>query len=321
MKPIGSGSDAHDDAENSTRIIVTVCTHRRNQPLDRLLRALGRNLEFLPAGHLLGVVVVDDNDDGRARSVCDRFSGVFPLGLHYRHAGTGNISIARNIGLEVALEEGDWIAMTDDDCEPVDTWLSSYIEAQRATGSTALTGPCYLEPPTGSPRWLTEQPFLLDGQLRAPDRQPIEIAATHNSFICASFLRERPWLRFEPELGVIGGEDMAFFGQAHADGLDICFSSDAKVIGHETRERSTFRQQLRTRFWLGNTEYVTNEFLRGTARFRWLLISGRRLAGALARPVVQLLHGRGPQLRYATALGARALGNASGVLGVRVRHH
>ena len=300
---------------------MSVCTHRRNEPLDRLLRSLGRNLETLPPGYELGVVVVDDNADGRALPVCERHMDVFPLGLHYRHAGTGNISVARNIGLEVAVEEGDWIAMTDDDCEPVDSWLSSYIETQRATGSNALTGPCYLEPPTGSPRWLTEQPFLLDGQLRAQDRQAIEIAATNNSFIRSSFLRDRPWLRFDPRLGVIGGEDMAFFGRAHADGLDIRFSSDSKVIGHETPERCTFRQQLRTRFWLGNTEYVTNEYLRGSARFRWLLLSGRRFAEALAYPAVELMHGRGLKLRYAAALGMRALGNASGVVGVRVRHH
>lgn len=306
--------------EATARVVVSVCTYRRNESLDRLLCAIRRNAESVPSNVPVGVVVVDDNAHGEARSICDRHLDDYPLGLHYRRAGQANISIARNIGLHTALPISDWIAMIDDDCEPVDSWLSSFLTAQRETGADALTGPCYLEPGPGAPSWLTKQPFLNDGQLRFNDRETLSTAATHNSFVRSSFLRERPWLRFEPELGVIGGEDMVFFGRAHADGLDIRFSKPSIVVGHEPPQRSTLRHQIRSRFWLGNTEYVTNAYLGRAGRTRWLLLAVRRFIVAITRPARQMLGRRDPEFRYAAALVARAAGNASGALGIRVRH-
>lgn len=300
---------------------MAVCTFRRNDALDRLLHAVRRNAATVAPGVQVGVVVVDDNPDGRAREVCDRHARSYPLGLHYRSCGHGNISLARNAGLDAALPMSDWIAMTDDDCEPADTWIASYLETQRATGASALTGPCYLDLGPDAPSWLRQQPFQDDGQLRFADCERLRTAATNNSFVRSAFLCERPWLRFEPDLGVTGGEDMVFFRTAHAAGLDIAFSAGARVIGHEPRVRATFGYQVRSRFWLGNTEYVTNAYLGDASPGRWLLLSVKRLVAALSRPVGRLMLGRRPQFRYALASAARAMGNATGVFGLRARHH
>jgi succinoglycan biosynthesis protein ExoM len=286
-----------------------------------LLVAIRRNIDNLPPEFPVGVVVVDDNPDGSARSVCERHVNDFPLGLHYRHCGLGNISIARNIGLETALPISDWIAMTDDDCEPLDSWLASYVTAQADTGADALTGPCVFEPGPDAPSWLKVQPFYDDAQFWYEDRQRLGVAATNNSFVRSSFLRDRPSLRFDPELGVIGGEDMVFYRAAHAAGLQIVYSSPSRVIGHEPPERSTFRYQMRSRFWLGNTEYVTHAHVGDGNRARWLLFSAKQLLLAVTRPIRRLLTGRDPQFRYAAALGARATGTAVGALGLQARHH
>jgi glycosyltransferase involved in cell wall biosynthesis len=286
-----------------------------------LLVALRRNINNLSPEYRVGVVVVDDNPDGSARSVCEHHVNDFPLGLHYRRSGVGNISIARNIGLETALPISDWIAMTDDDCEPVDSWLATYVASQAETGATALTGPCSLDPGPDAPRWLTEQPFRYDGQLWFDDHERVGVAATNNSFIRSSFLREHPWLRFEPELGVTGGEDMVFYRTAHAAGLDIVYSSRAKVVGHEPSSRATFRAQLRSRFWLGNTEYVTNAHLGDGQRVKWLLRAARRMLASLTRPFIRMFRRRSPQFRYTAATAVQAIGNASGALGLRARHH
>jgi succinoglycan biosynthesis protein ExoM len=304
-----------------TRVMVAVGTYRRNEALERLLEALRRNSVGLGDSAQLGVVVVDDNPDGSARSVCDRFVDAFPLGLQYRHVGEGNISRVRNVGLETALPLSDWIAMTDDDCEPVDDWIASYLTAQRATGADALTGPCVLQAPPGAPSWLSEQPFFEDAQFRFPDLAEMNVAATNNSFFRSAFFSERPEIRFDDRLGVVGGEDMVFFRTAHAGGLRIRFSEAAVVIGHESAERATFRHQVRSRFWLGNTEYVTNAHLGEGNRVRWLARAARRLVTAALSPLVRLATGKAPHLRYSVAAGARAVGNAAGALGVRVRHH
>ena len=306
---------------DSPRIIVAVCTFRRNEPLRRLLEAVRCNSDALGEAARVGVVVVDDNPDEQAREVCDGFRDVFALGLHYRTSGRGNISIARNIALETAIELGDWIAMTDDDCVPVDTWLSSYLEMQAATGADALTGPCVLQVSAEAPKWLREQPFLEDGQFRFEDGTPMVIAATNNSFFRASFFRERPRLRFEPELGVTGGEDMVFFRTASRAGLSIRFSARSIVRGIEPPERQNFRYQLRSRFWLGNSEYLTNEFLGEATRQRLFLRGSRMLAMAATRPLRRMLRGDGPQWRYALASTSRACGHLFGSLGIKLRHH
>ena len=49
------------------------------------------------------------------------------------------------------------------------------MDTQQRTGADAVTGPMVRRVPSGSPRWLTDEPFLELGQLEAEDK-----AATHD---------------------------------------------------------------------------------------------------------------------------------------------
>ena len=80
--------------------------------------------------------------------------------LEYRISGQQNISLARNLAVETATEMGDWTVMTDDDCEPPPEWLEALLDLQERTGADAVTGRMVRRVPDGSPRWITEQPFL-----------------------------------------------------------------------------------------------------------------------------------------------------------------
>ena len=303
------------------RVVVAVCTFRRNEPLRRLLRAVERNAAVLGERTAVGVVVVDDNPDGSAREVCEEHEDRFALGLTYRTSGQGNISIARNLALEAALPIADWVAMTDDDCEPIDEWLAHHLDAQQRDGTDVVTGPCLLGGTDDAPRWLSDQPFLDDAQFRFEDGTRLDVAATNNSLMRAAALRDRPDLRFDPGLGVLGGEDMVFFRTARRAGLTISFAADAVVRGHEPPERWTFGHQLRSRYWLGNTEFVTNQRLGEAGRLHWALRGLKALGLAALRPLRMVLSGRPPQFRYALASAARALGMLAGAAGVRVAHH
>ena len=189
-----------------TTIAVAVCTYNRNEPLQVLLDALLVAAADVADLADVGVVVVDDRADGAARPVVDAYEGKFALGVHYRVSGRQNISLARNLAIETAMGVGEWIAMTDDDCEPVPGWLREYVEVQRRTGADAVTGPMRLRVPVGSPAWLEDQPFFADQLLPFTDGQRTDTAATNNSFLRASFVRGHPEIRFRPELGVLGGE-------------------------------------------------------------------------------------------------------------------
>ncbi len=271
---------------------------------------------------MVGVVVVDDNPDGRAREVVDSFATSFDGGIRYRQLGEGNISLVRNAAIEEALALGaDWIAMTDDDCVPTERWLSAYLDAVSRTGASAFTSTCHLAAPDGAPSWLTDEPFLTHGTWHFEDDQMVPTGATNNSFLDAGWLREHDDVRFDERLGVVGGEDMVFYRSAVRHGLDVRFVADAVVVGHEPASRATFHHQLRAALWTGNTRHVTEETLGDTTRPRSFARGGMDIARGLVRSLTRLLRGRPPQLRFALARCAEGLGLVLGAAGVRIKHH
>lgn len=302
------------------KIMVAICTYRRNEPLRVLLRALLSVAETTAGRAKVGVVVVDDNNDQRARAVAEEFGNVFELGCLYRHSGRQNISHARNLAVNTASINSDWVAMIDDDCEPEPTWLCAFLDVIEATGADCATGAMRLRVPPGSPAWLSDQPFFDDLLFSFEDHALLQIAATNNSIIRSSFLRDHPEIRFEPALGVLGGEDMVFYRTASNAGLRIRFASAAAVWGNEPSERATFEHQVRYRFWLGNTEFITNSYFGETGRARLFLRGTRRLLVAVARPFGRLASGKKPQFRYSVAATAGAVGLISGTLGLK-KHH
>ncbi len=302
------------------KIMVAICTFRRNDPLRVLLRALQAVAETSTGRARIGVVVVDDNEDRRAKTIVDEFAGTFALGCHYRHSGRKNISLARNLAVDTASVESDWVAMIDDDCEPEPTWLCEFLDVIEATAADCATGAMHLRVPAGSPAWLTDQPFFQDVRLDIADRTILQFAATNNSMIRASFLREHPEIRFDPGLGRLGGEDMVFYRTAFNAGLQIRFARSAGVWGNEPADRTTFKHQVRYRFWLGNTEFITNSYFGDTSRSKLFLRGAKRLIVAVGRPFQQLMRGEKPQFRYGVASVAGAIGLISGALGLKNFH-
>lgn len=304
---------------NLPKIIVAICTYKRNEPLRTLLSALIKVAEATRERAKVGVVVVDDNPDQRAGSVVDEFEGVFALGIRYRTSGKGNISIARNIAINTASEDADWVAMVDDDCEPEPMWLCEYLDVLEATGADCATGPMNLRVPAGSPEWLHEQPFFDDVRFDFENGAPMKLAATNNSIIRATFLRDHPEIRFDPAFGKLGGEDMVFYRSAHDAGLKIHFAKGAGVWGNEPADRATLKHQIMYRFWLGNSMFVTNRYF-GESRTRLFLRGGKMLALALVRPISRALHFTSPQWRYCLASSASGIGLIVGVFGLKKEH-
>ncbi len=301
---------------------VYVCTYRRNEELHRFLESLVVAAQRVASKAAVGVVVVDDNVDGRAKDVVTAFdASAFAGGLHYRHTGSGNISTARNMGLETAGKFADWVAMTDDDCVVSPDWLVELLRIQQEKGVSAVTGPMLLRFAPGSPTWLSSQPFAELGSFGdLSDGQSVSLCATNNSMISGEFLRSNPDIRFDKGLGKLGGEDMVFYRRAMAAGLTAAYSTGGIVWGEESAERSTFRYQMRQGFWLGNTEAVTNLRTKATGRGRLVLRGGRRLLGGLRRPFDQMRDHKPLQLRYALAVTLQGLGLMLGAVGLEVEH-
>jgi glycosyltransferase involved in cell wall biosynthesis len=301
------------------RIAVAVCTYKRNEPLTVLLHALTACAERIKNRGAVGVVIIDDTADGQARAVVEEFAGRFELGLAYRISGKQNISIARNLALETALDIGDWIAMTDDDCEPPSQWLEVLLDLQQRTGADAVTGRIVRRAPDDAPAWITDQPFLDLGVEVRPDGSEMTVAATFNTLISSRWLRAHPQIRFDPNMGVVGGEDMVFFRAAHAAGLRICFSELGFVYENEPRERATFGYQLYVYFWHGNSAALAC-VENGMKRWRVFVHGTASFIRAGVRPMSRLLRGQKPQLRFCLAQILHAAGKQLGAAGVRIEH-
>lgn len=304
-----------------TRIAVYVCTYKRNEPLARLLGTLQVAADRVADRAEIGVVIIDDNPDGRAKTVVDGFEHHFPLGLHYRHAGSQNISIARNTGLDAASQVGDWVAMTDDDIMVPEDWFVEHLDLQARTGADATTGPLLLQFPVDAPSWIHDEPFDRFGLLDFAEDEKVPICATGNSMIRSSFLLENPDIRFDPDLGILGGEDMVFYRAAVGRGLQCYFSTRTAVFEVEPHERSTLRYQLGRAMWMGNTQFLTNVRSGDATRSRLFLRGGRQVLRAVMRPLSRLAAGEAPQLRFAAALVCEGLGMMVGVVGVELDHH
>jgi succinoglycan biosynthesis protein ExoM len=131
---------------------------------------------------------------------------------------------------------------------------------------------------------------------------------------------KNPDLRFDPELGKIGGEDMVFFSLAKSKGMMIRFSRSAIVHENEPADRLTFRYQLYRYFWHGNSSYVT-QLRNGVGRPRLFVHGGMSLIRAALYSPTRLATGRKPHFRMGLALLAEAAGKIVGFFGVRINHH
>jgi succinoglycan biosynthesis protein ExoM len=296
-----------------------VCTYKRNEPLTVLLRALSACAERVRNRVAVGIAIVDDTANGQARAVAEKFTDMFELGLSYHISGKQNISIARNLAVETALEIGDWVAMTDDDCEPPPQWLEVLLDLQERTGADAVTGRMVRRAPDGAPGWITDQPFLELGVEERPDGSEISVAATFNTLISSDWLRSRPEVRFDPDMGIVGGEDMVFFRAAHEAGLRIHFSKLGFVYENEPMERSTFGYQLYVYFWHGNSAGLAC-IENGMKRWRVFVHGTASLVRAGMRPVSRLVRRQPLQLRFCLAQILHSTGKQLAALGVRIEH-
>jgi len=316
-------TDASRDAAGPVDLAVAICTYRRPGPLRSLLERLvdeaGRSADLVR----LGVAVVDDSPDREAHAVVESFDGRFALGVGYTNTASGNISVARNAaidgGLAVGPDGSDWICFVDDDCLPEPGWFERLFDMQRRTGAQLVTGPIRDVAPAGAPRWLTEQPFL---NLIADYEDGCEppYGTTANVLVESAWLRDHPDVRFRPELGKLGGEDMVWFEAARAAGITHRYSLHAVVSEQIPMDRTGLRYQLRNKLWFGNTMYVTN-LAAGTPANRLLLRGARQLVEAVLRPLRRLMRREPAQWRYAAAAACIGIGQMSGRFGVRLDHH
>jgi succinoglycan biosynthesis protein ExoM len=219
------------------------------QILRRWLTAISKLTR--PEGADLSVIIVDNEAAPNNRPIVEEFGAV------HVHEPRRGITNARNAAVEAALRlEPDFIAFTDDDCEPTENWLCDMLEAQQNHDTDIVRGRTVYTYPAPLPRWILK-PAKPPRAKTKPARREKPLFVGCNNVLFSSRLVRRNGLnlRFDARFNLTGGEDTDFFTRAWERGAHIV-ASDAPLIFEEVpAERCTFWRQVRRQhqFATGNT--------------------------------------------------------------------
>jgi len=229
---------------------VIVPTRSRPDQLGDCLAAL-RGLDVRSPTE---VIVVDDDPDRSATAPVAAADS--SLAVRLLATGGAGPAAARNLGLRAAT--GDWIAFTDDDCEPQGGWLEGFERALAGTGLKAAAGVTS----NGAPGAFSEASQLVIDAVHAfeSDGGKPRFAASNN----VAFDRRA--------LVAVGGFDESF-GEAAAEDRDLCArwvdSGRSFVRAPEARVVHLHH--------LSPTDYWRQQF--GYGRGAWAFHSARRRRG------------------------------------------
>ncbi|WP_227271320.1 glycosyltransferase [Roseobacter weihaiensis] len=230
-------------------VAVGVCTFQRPSVVDTL-----RTLEqqVLPEDLRLSIIVVDNDRTPSARDIVAAFAARSRHEVIYRHAPSGNISIARNAALEEAERRGvRFFAFIDDDELAPANWLTRLVARLSHGDADVVVGPVRAVYAAEAPRWMQRLRIHDTRPELGPDGRP---RAGHSCNVIMD-LRSAALAgrRFDLPRGISGGEDTAFFNEAVQAGGRLALAPMALVEEPVAASRATFSWLFRRRFRMGQT--------------------------------------------------------------------
>lgn len=246
----------------ATTVDVCICTFRRPAIVETL-RSVAAQRGVDPQA--VRVIVADNDETSSACELVLREAEALGLDLHYVHAPSRNISLARNACLNAA--QADWIAFLDDDETAAPGWLAALLAEAARGGWDAVLGPVDAVYPEKAPHWMkaggfhSTGPVWVDGEIRT---------GYSGNVLIRRDLVEAARLRFDLQFGRTGGEDVDFFYRLRDAGGRIGFSEWARASEPVPEARARLP-------WLLQRSY------RGGQTHGTRLARGRTLAGRLAQ--------------------------------------
>jgi succinoglycan biosynthesis protein ExoM len=246
-------------------IVVGVCTCKRPKMLANCLKSLAE--QIVDPSILMEVLVVDNEESPNNRPIYDAVSSHSPHRMHYVHQPRRGISFARNTVLDKASEFGaDWIAFIDDDETADPHWVAELLSPEYCDTAVLEGRQCFVHP-EAAPFWFVAKPALKD-----PAKEGTELKTTITANVRFSIKLVEAGLRFNEDLGFMGGEDVDFFTRAREIGFKIKHTS--RAVTHEVIhvERVTLLGYAYRQYWYGAADIL---FLRNSKGIWWVL--GRKV--------------------------------------------
>ena len=288
---------------NSDRKIISVCiaTYKREYLLEKLLDSL--LIQNLPFNISLEIIVVDNNSEGTAKKVLEKFTNSEKIKLKYYLQPKKNISITRNIGLGNAT--GDYICFIDDDETADGYWIKNFSQTlthYNADGAFGNVIPVYS---TDVPEEFQQKKYYF-AEI-GDTGEAAKIFFTTNAILKADFLKKRN-ISFEPSYGLTGGEDVHFFERLEKAGAKFIYCKEAITYEYIPPSRANFKY-LFNRHLRGGQSFVRRELeFNNLLTFKLLLV---------IKVYIRFVMGIGLLLLYpfskkASILGIMSIGDSIG---------
>lgn len=270
------------------RVAVCVITCRRPEGLQRLLCALN-DLTFRSEPPDIEVIVVDNDADNSAASVCDSLRRDLNWPLRYEVEPQRGIPFARNRAVARAADTADFVSFIDDDEVPQPSWLDELLAVQRVYNADVVTGPVVPRFPEGVPDWVVkERVFELD---RHPTGHRLDKAYTHNVLVRVGVFKAMDTV-FPGHMALTGGSDTHFFKRVHRAGFSIVWADEAVVSEWIPSSRTRLRWVLQRAYRVGNSAGLVEADLNRSvsSRVRFILNAYAKFAeGILYLPLLFLV--------------------------------
>lgn len=203
------------------KIIIGIATFKRPEGLITLLTSIQED----SSAAARPIVVVDNDQQGSARAVVDKFAN---LKITYLTESVPGIAAVRNRVLDHALaEQADALVFVDDDEFVGRGWMEQLVGAQVQWNADVVCGPVVPVLPDETPSWVREGRFFdrpsgtSGGEVRWP--------ATNNVLIRLNAPGIAEGTRFEEEFSMTGGSDTDFFYHLRECGAKFVWCEEAMV--------------------------------------------------------------------------------------------
>ena len=228
-------------------MLIGVCTHRRHEPLRRLLQSFAELT--LPLRHRIALVVVENDKELTITEMVAEQALPFPADVVLEpNAGLSN---ARNRLLDEAIaRDAEILICVDDDEVVVPGWARGFeVGFERLAHCDVLMGWVDFAFEGEKSPWMT--PHDLGRQVFGQQR---DISSTTNYGVRRStfFDGDGQAIRFDPKYNTSGGEDTVYFLQLRKKRRDRFGTvPQARSIEYITEDRATLRWML-SRAWTQN---------------------------------------------------------------------
>lgn len=213
---------------------VCIATYRRPDRLSAVLDDLARQTR-LPDQ----VVVVDNDADGSAREVIERYrANGAPFRLEYEIQPARNIALTRN--RSVMLAGGEWLAFVDDDERAPPEWLQKILQAAQEYAADGVLAPVEPELPENAPAWIRRGKFY--DFPHQPDGAvvPLNRMRFGNVLLRGAVIRAEPG-PFDVRYGLMTGEDGDLLVRLAHKGARIVWFEGAPVFEPVEAKRLSLR--------------------------------------------------------------------------------